>query len=300
MRRTLGRSCAVVIWLAFRLGLTALAPGAMLLPFQPALADEAATPAFRDGHTDRQAWETWFGGLSGTYRDGAEFWASHRSDPNPPDCSSTNDVAFRSGCEEAQKRLDESDRHRRAEPDYKAGWNSPLDVDTSTNIAAPPAAPTQAPAVLAQAGSDNAVTITITRMVRFITPVNPIIELFTSSAGGRCNYYAAVDNHTPYHIINIDFRYMNSITDIRAMSHDLNDRPMGYFTINAPMLRPDEDGDVHSGDQNYKITGTINGSFSNCEAAARALSDNLYLCYETYHGWCNRRSMSFIRARKFS
>jgi hypothetical protein len=233
------------------------------------------TQAFRDGHADRQAFEIWFNDQSGPYRAGAEFWASHRSDPNPPDCSSTNDVAFRSGCEDAQKKLDESDRRRRADPDYKAGWNSPLDVDTSTNTAPSPAAPTQASAVLAQASSNNAVTITITRMVRFITPVNPIIELFTSTAGGTCNYYGTVDNHTPYHIINIAFRFMYSITDMRAMSHDADDHPMGYFTINAPMLRPDEDGNVHSGDQNYKITGTINGSYANCEAAARSFSDNL-------------------------
>ena len=67
-------------------------------------ASVMATQAFRDGHPDRQAFETWFNGLSGPYHDGAEFWVSQRSDPNPPDCSSANDVAFRSGCEEAKKR----------------------------------------------------------------------------------------------------------------------------------------------------------------------------------------------------
>jgi hypothetical protein len=92
---------------------------------QPAFADEAA---IRDGHADRQAWETWFGALSGAYRAGAEFWADHRSDPRPPDCASTSDIAFRSGCEEGKKRLDEGDHRRRTEPDYKAGWNSPLDA----------------------------------------------------------------------------------------------------------------------------------------------------------------------------
>jgi hypothetical protein len=53
-----------------------------LLAARSGVADDTA---LRDGHADRQAWETWFGGLSGTYRDGATFWASHRSEPNPPD-----------------------------------------------------------------------------------------------------------------------------------------------------------------------------------------------------------------------
>lgn len=125
MHNTLGGGRAIAIWSAFRFGLIFVALDAVM-PFQPTLADEAATPAFRDGRADRQAWETWFNGLSGTYQAGAEFWASHRSDPSPPDCTSMNDAAFRSGCEEAKKRLNNSDRRRRTEADYKAGWNSPL------------------------------------------------------------------------------------------------------------------------------------------------------------------------------
>jgi hypothetical protein len=107
-----------------------------VLPFQQTLADETA---FRDGHADRQAWEAWFNGLSGVFRAGAEFWASHRSGPSPPDCASTSDVAFRTGCEEAKKRLDESDRRRHTEADYKAGWNSPLDAATGATAPAMPA-----------------------------------------------------------------------------------------------------------------------------------------------------------------
>jgi CHAT domain-containing protein len=112
-----------------------------------------ASSAFRDGRADRQAWETWFEGLSSAYRDGAEFWASRRSDPSPPECTSTSDIAFRSGCEEAKKRLAESDRRRRAEPNYRAGWNSSPDLGT---VATAPATPIQAsspPAGQKQAGS---------------------------------------------------------------------------------------------------------------------------------------------------
>jgi hypothetical protein len=57
-----------------------------LLPLQPTIADEAA---FHDGHADRQGWEAWFAELSGAYREGAEFWAGHRSDHKPPDCAAT-------------------------------------------------------------------------------------------------------------------------------------------------------------------------------------------------------------------
>jgi hypothetical protein len=62
MRSTLERGREVSIWSAFRFGLIAIIAlplGAVLLffHFQPAFADQA-TPAFRDGHADREAWET--------------------------------------------------------------------------------------------------------------------------------------------------------------------------------------------------------------------------------------------------
>jgi Bacterial SH3 domain len=86
-------------------------------------ASMMATAAFRSGLSDYQTWDKWFSGLSGPYQAGAEAWAAHRSDPVPPDCAS-NDLAFRAGCEEARRRLAESDRRRRTDPNYRAGWNS--------------------------------------------------------------------------------------------------------------------------------------------------------------------------------
>lgn len=47
---------------------------------------EQGSPAFDEGAGDRRAWEEWFGGLSGSYRDGAEYWASQRSLPKPGSC----------------------------------------------------------------------------------------------------------------------------------------------------------------------------------------------------------------------
>jgi hypothetical protein len=103
--------------------------------------------AFRDGHADRQAWEAWFAGLSGIYRAGAEFWAGHRSDPKAPACASTTDIVFRTACEDARKRLTQSDQRRKSDPNYFAGWNAPLETPSSvspeiTSAAKQPAPPT--------------------------------------------------------------------------------------------------------------------------------------------------------------
>lgn len=108
-------------------------------------ASMMATAAFRNAQSDYQAWDKWFSGLSGPYQAGAEAWAAHRSDPVPPDCAS-NDLAFRAGCEEARRRLAESDRHRRTEPDYRAGWNSKwLNVGTNSAPVQLPVAITKPP-----------------------------------------------------------------------------------------------------------------------------------------------------------
>jgi hypothetical protein len=119
MRSISDRSRAGAIWPCL------LVLAGALLPLQPTIADEAA---FHDGQADRQGWEAWFGGLSGAFRQGAEFWTGRRSDHKPPDCAATQDVAFQAGCEEAKNRLTESDRRRHTEADYKAGWNSPFDA----------------------------------------------------------------------------------------------------------------------------------------------------------------------------
>ena len=78
------------------------------------------SPAYQSGATDRQAWETWFGGLSGDYRRGAEYWAGQRSTPKPGSCSGpggTNKGDWTAGCVAAQQRLAPSDARRRAEPE---------------------------------------------------------------------------------------------------------------------------------------------------------------------------------------
>ncbi len=49
---------------------------------------DAPTTEFQQGLADREAWESWFNGLSGEYRSGAYFWSGQRSLPDPTSCDS--------------------------------------------------------------------------------------------------------------------------------------------------------------------------------------------------------------------
>ena len=85
------------------------------------------SPAFAQGLTDQQAWETWFNGLSGQYRAGAEFWAGERSQPHPLECLGIGGRSlgdWTEGCVAAQRLLARSDARRKNEPDYWFGWNN--------------------------------------------------------------------------------------------------------------------------------------------------------------------------------
>lgn len=106
------------------------------------------SPAYQKGQADRQAWETWFGGLTGDYRAGAEWWAGQRSLPHPGSCSAAPPSAgadWTAGCFEARGMLAPLDARRKAEPDYRLGWNNPSPVARSAAAAetsattAPPA-----------------------------------------------------------------------------------------------------------------------------------------------------------------
>ena len=92
----------------------------------PPVADQEPLP-FREGLADRQRWEQWYATLSGRYLEGASFWSAHRSDRQPPSCHGNGGLdlgAFTAGCSSAQQRLATPDLRRKAEPDYRRGWNS--------------------------------------------------------------------------------------------------------------------------------------------------------------------------------
>ena len=102
----------------------AITPASTARP-APTIADPVA---YAQGQEDRRAWETWFSGLRGAARDGAEWWASVRSARRPPSCNQAPGVdhaAAASGCIAARGRLANIDRRRHTEADYWWGWNNP-------------------------------------------------------------------------------------------------------------------------------------------------------------------------------
>lgn len=84
------------------------------------------SPAFDQGRADRMAYEAWFAGLQGDERAGAVSWAERRSLRMPGTCNASQGQSsqWSMGCGAARKMLARSDARRKAEPDYRRGWNS--------------------------------------------------------------------------------------------------------------------------------------------------------------------------------
>ena len=103
--------------------------GALLLA-TGAAAQELPIPAQSQGHSDRQAFEAWVQALPADQHRGADFWAQERSKPKPQSCAArglAEPAGFTTGCDEARGRLAGFDVRRKTEPDYRGGWNAPLD-----------------------------------------------------------------------------------------------------------------------------------------------------------------------------
>jgi hypothetical protein len=83
-------------------------------------------PLFQAGLADRADWEQWIAGLSGEFRRGAEWWASHRSLVHPVSCDGpvATSPDFEMGCEAAKARLTPTDLKRKSNPEYRRGWNN--------------------------------------------------------------------------------------------------------------------------------------------------------------------------------
>ena len=99
----------------------------------PAEAD-AQPSVYQQGQADRQAWEIWFGTLTGDYRAGAEWWAGQRSLRSPGSCTAappSTGAGSTAGCFAAKDKLTPSDVRRKAEPEYRLGWNNPAPVASS-------------------------------------------------------------------------------------------------------------------------------------------------------------------------
>ena len=116
-----------------------------------------ATP-YEDGVANRYAWETWSRTLNGDAAEGAQFWAAQRSLTNPQPCTDpSKSIQWREGCWEALQRLAVPDIRRRAEPDYRRGWNAPI----SAQGTAPPthAPPQQTQQSLAAPASETSIPL---------------------------------------------------------------------------------------------------------------------------------------------
>jgi hypothetical protein len=87
----------------------------------------AAVSSYDEGLKDRTDWEQWLAGLSGPFRSGAFWWSGQRSLQQPGVCNgpdSFGNLEFAAGCEAARVRLTPTDLKRKANPDYRRGWNS--------------------------------------------------------------------------------------------------------------------------------------------------------------------------------
>lgn len=85
-----------------------------------------AGPTFELGHADRVAYEAWMLTLQDAARAGAESWAGRRTLRAPGNCDPPpgQSPEWGNGCATARHILTSSDRRRKAEPEYRRGWNS--------------------------------------------------------------------------------------------------------------------------------------------------------------------------------
>lgn len=98
-------------------------------PQQAASAETApsadASPTFLAGRRARMEYEAWFNSVSGDVRAGAEWWAGVRSHAQRDHLTcETGTPLWVVGCKQAQTVLAPNDSRRRADPDFRAGWNS--------------------------------------------------------------------------------------------------------------------------------------------------------------------------------
>jgi hypothetical protein len=105
-------------------------------------SDASATSLpFQQGLADRRAWEEWFAGTSGDFRNGAFYWTAQRSLPHPGSCTVLGGNAA-AGCLAAQTHLGASDARRTREQDYRLGWNSYQSLSPADASMQPSVSPT--------------------------------------------------------------------------------------------------------------------------------------------------------------
>lgn len=89
------------------------------------VAADPSSNSYQKGSADRDAWETWFNGLTGSEKDGATYWTGQRSlqAPSPCNAHASNGNDWLSGCTEARRRLTPIDIGGKTDSQYWNGWN---------------------------------------------------------------------------------------------------------------------------------------------------------------------------------
>lgn len=94
------------------------------IPSMPQTGQSMSNPAYDQGRHARIDYEQWYAGLvDGDFKNGATFWAIHRSDKTQPGCAGGS-PDWQAGCVAAQARLRWIDVRRTTEKDFWNGWNS--------------------------------------------------------------------------------------------------------------------------------------------------------------------------------
>lgn len=91
-----------------------------------AVPADTSDPSYRDGARARDVWENWYGTLSGSFRGGADYYATWRSKPAqlmPCALAAGDDTSFRDGCLRAQAFFRPVDARRMTDAQYWNGWN---------------------------------------------------------------------------------------------------------------------------------------------------------------------------------
>ncbi len=149
---------------------------------KPPQANPPASSAFDAGLADRRVTEQWFASLSGDFKTGASFWAGQRSSPKPGTCyasdgSSTG--AWTEGCLAAWRHFAPTDVRRKAEPEYRLGWNSFTGLE---QIPPPP------PSIVSMPAQTNIPGPTAAQGQMPYTPPSPTINVdieVTALGGGK-------------------------------------------------------------------------------------------------------------------
>ena len=108
--------------------------------YAAALPPDPQSVSYQQGLADRDSWDSWYGKLDGSMKQGAQFWADNRGRPNAQQCrvhaSYGND--WLDGCTSAQRRLAAPDERRRTDAQYRNGWDKLLPEVRSASVTPPP------------------------------------------------------------------------------------------------------------------------------------------------------------------